>query len=111
MQDEELRSLDQPVTSLNQVSPRALDRSRLLAATIDAVTRAVREFHPAAVAALIEEFSRYDAHHGKPVSLLAGERRIDGVSRGITEDGQLRLETGQGIEAFAAAEISLRPRD
>ncbi len=111
MQADELRSIAQPATSLNQISSRSLDRSALLATAIDAVSRAIREFDIAAVPGLIQAFSRYDAYHDQPVSLLAGEQRIDGVSRGITDDGRLKLQTGQGIESFAPAEISLRPRD
>ena len=43
--------------------------------------------------------------------MLSGDERIRGINRGIAEDGQLRLETAQGIQLFSAAEISLRPGD
>ena len=112
MSADELAALDRPATSLSQALRNDLgedlDRSKLLVASIEAVTSAIRNFEIDAVAGLIDEFSDLDAYHQRKVEVISGEQRISGINRGIDEQGQLRLETAQGIELYAAAEISLR---
>ena len=116
MSAEELATLDRPATSLSQALGGSLggdldddlDRSKLLLASIEAVITAIRDFEIDAVTGLIDEFSDLDAYHQRNVEVISGEQRISGINRGIDEQGQLRLETAQGIELYAAAEISLR---
>ena len=120
MSAEELATLDRPATSLSQALRGSLggdldddvcddlDRSKLLVASIEAVIAAIRDFEIDAVARLIADFSDLDAYHQRNVEVISGERRISGINRGIDEQGQLRLETAQGIELHSAAEISLR---
>jgi BirA family biotin operon repressor/biotin-[acetyl-CoA-carboxylase] ligase len=116
MSAEELATLDRPATSLSEALRGDLDddvcddldRSILLVASIEAVISAIRDFEIDAVADLIDEFSDLDAYHQRNVEVISGEQRISGINRGIDEQGQLRLETTQGIELHAAAEISLR---
>jgi BirA family biotin operon repressor/biotin-[acetyl-CoA-carboxylase] ligase len=108
MSADELATLDRPATSLNQAMGDDLDRSKLLVATIEAVIAAIRDFEIDSVARLVADFSDLDAYHERIVEVISGEQRISGVNRGIDEQGQLRLETTQGIELHSAAEISLR---
>ena len=108
MQVDELDAIPQPATSLSQVSGRPLDRTLLLMHAIESVAVAIRAFEPAAVTALVDEFSRADAYHGATVEVLAGDDRRQGINLGISDDGRLRLQTVNGVELHAAAEISLR---
>lgn len=108
MDAEALAEIPQPVTSLHQISPASIDRTRVLIATIDAVIQSIRVFHPEDVIDLIREFQRFDAYHDQPVEVLSASKRITGINRGITDTGQLQLETESGIEIHSAAEISLQ---
>jgi len=108
MNADELAAIDGPATSLAQNLEAELDRSEILLTTLDAVIDAIRAFELDGTDELIEEFSRFDAFHEAPVEVISAERRIAGVNRGISTDGQLRLETEQGIELHSSAEISLR---
>lgn len=108
MSTEELTVLDRPVTSLGHHAESPLDRNDLLETSIEAVSSAIRAFDPVAVGSLIREFACFDAYHDARVEVISGASSIPGINRGIDERGQLRLETGQGIELHSAAEISLR---
>jgi BirA family biotin operon repressor/biotin-[acetyl-CoA-carboxylase] ligase len=108
MSDAELAKLDRPATSLSQALGVDLDRSQLLVATIETVITAIRDFEIEAAAGLSAEFADFDAYYQRRVEVVSGEQRIDGINRGIDEQGQLRLQTARGIELYAAAEISLR---
>jgi len=108
MPDEDLAAIAQPATSLDQVSSQPIDRSEVLTAAIDAVVRAIRDFDPLQAQTLIAEFEAYDAFHGHEVEVVSGQERIRGINRGISPDGQLQLETEQGLQLHSVAEISLR---
>jgi BirA family transcriptional regulator, biotin operon repressor / biotin---[acetyl-CoA-carboxylase] ligase len=45
------------------------------------------------------------------VNVLQGERSIEGIARGVSEDGSLLLETSQGLQRFVSGEVSLRARN
>ena len=108
LSDDELAALDRPATSLGHHLRATPDRSALLERSIEAVAGAIRDFDPIAVESLIREFACVDAYRDAPVEVISGGESIRGINRGIDERGQLRLETGQGIELHSAAEISLR---
>ncbi|MCP4471438.1 MAG: biotin--[acetyl-CoA-carboxylase] ligase [Gammaproteobacteria bacterium] len=108
MSADELAEIEAPATSLAQHLEAGLDRSEILLATFAAVVDAIRAFELDGIEQLIDDFSRFDAFHEAVVEVVSAERRIAGVNRGISADGQLRLETEQGIELHSSAEISLR---
>lgn len=108
MDDAELAALERPAISLRQRLGDGVDRCGLLQATIEAVVAALRAFEVDAAPTLAAEFADLDAYHGAEVEVLGAGRRRRGSNRGIDEFGQLRLETADGIELHAAAEISLR---
>ena len=108
MDYDELAEISQPATSIEQVAASHPDRSELLMKSIESVIESIRKFEPGAARDLVAEFARFDAFHGRPVEVIYGDNRISGINRGITESGQLQLETEQGIEIHSSAEISLR---
>lgn len=108
MDADELAEISQPATSLEQIAGSGIDRTQVLMASIDAVVDSIRAFESEAVQDLVREFERFDAFHGRPVEVVTADSRVAGINRGITVDGQLQLETEQGIEVHSAAEISLR---
>ena len=108
MSDAELAEIPQPAASLVQAARAGVDRTRVLMASIEMVIRSIREFDHSAVQELVAEFAQFDALHGHPIEVIAGDSRVRGINRGITPAGQLKLETEQGMEIHSAAEISLR---
>lgn len=108
MGHDELDGISQPATSLEQVATCHLDRSEVLMKSIESVIESIRLFEPGAAAELVDEFACFDAFHDRPVEVIHDDNRICGISRGITEAGQLKLETEGGIEVHSSAEISLR---
>jgi BirA family biotin operon repressor/biotin-[acetyl-CoA-carboxylase] ligase len=105
----ELAEIPQPATSLAQVATAEVDRTQVLTASIDRVIRSIRAFDHSEAQELIAEFTQLDVFHGHPIDVIAGDRRVRGINRGITPGGQLQIETEQGLEIHSAGEISLRP--
>ncbi len=57
------------------------------------------------------EWPTFDALEGEQVTILRGREQITGINRGIDNDGNLRLDTDHGIQAYNSGEVSLRPGD
>jgi BirA family biotin operon repressor/biotin-[acetyl-CoA-carboxylase] ligase len=107
-----LRQIDQPVTSLADMladSPGMPERNQLLAALLRELHGVLREFSANGFAAFRAEWESYHALHSQPVRLLLPDGAcVSGIARGVTEKGELELETEQGIRIFNAGEASLR---
>ncbi len=106
---DEIAAIAQPVTSLERQSEAVPDRGRVLDAAIESVVTAIRDFEPSQAPGLVEDFREYDALHGDEVEVISAGGRLVGINRGITVDGELKLETEDGVQLQHAAEISLRP--
>lgn len=105
--DADLDAIGQPAAGLEGAATRPIERSALLIFALDALLAELRGFDPGA-ADLAADFAALDAYRDREVEVVDGEQRIRGINRGIAADGRLRLETGNGLQTFSAAEISLR---
>jgi BirA family biotin operon repressor/biotin-[acetyl-CoA-carboxylase] ligase len=112
LQHQILRQIGQPVTSLAdmQVGESAVpERNHLLAVILLELDGVLREFAAHGFAALRAEWQNYHGMQGQPVQVLLPDgSRVDGIVRGVTEDGALELETMREIRRFNVGEVSLR---
>ncbi len=105
-------SIDQPWTSLNQVSNgQAIDRTQLAIHLIEHWKSALEEYEMTGLSGFVERWNRLDNFLGRSVKLLMGPREIYGVVKGIDQQGGVVLETESGLETFIGGEISLRKHD
>ncbi len=108
MTQEELDAIPQAATSLSLISEKKLKRQTILLAAIKVLTEAIHRFNESMIEPLMNEFAQYDAYSNQQVSVLYADDKIIGFNKGINTDGQLLLDTDQGVLSFSAAEISLR---
>lgn len=57
---------------------------------------------------LSEEYNRYLANKDKPVRVLDPKQPFEGTARGITDRGELLVETEHGVEKVSSGEVSVR---
>ena len=102
-----LESIDQPAIDLASV--KAIDQNALLGAILKHLADVLSGFEANGFVALRDEWLRYHAYENKPVRmLLPNGTDVQGVVRGVAEDGILLVETALGLQRFSAGEISLR---
>lgn len=107
--DEVVRQVDQPASSLAQLSPSLPERNRLFAALLRALVGVLDEFTAGGFAALQQEWQAGHAAQDRYVVVSSPDgRMLRGVARGVTVDGRLRLETELGEQLFSAGDVSLR---
>lgn len=106
----EAAAIDQPWVDLSEVCGDSVPaRNRLAAALIESLTAALSCYAGSGLAPFLGDWRRFDIYRGERVTLLSGERQIEGVLLGIDDQGCLLLDAPNGRQCFAAGEVSLRP--
>ncbi|MGF1752571.1 bifunctional biotin--[acetyl-CoA-carboxylase] ligase/biotin operon repressor BirA [Vibrio makurazakiensis] len=105
-------NIDQPWTSLTQVSPDPLpSRNTLAKSLIEALRSSLIDYEQNGMNEFVPRWNRLDNFLGRQVRLIIGPREIEGEVLGIDEQGAVVLKTEQGIQSFIGGEISLRKND
>jgi BirA family transcriptional regulator, biotin operon repressor / biotin---[acetyl-CoA-carboxylase] ligase len=110
-----VQRIDQPVSDLSQLTSVLPERNLLLATVLRELAIVLREFSAAGFAGLREEWEGYHLYQNKAVQLLLPDGKvIQGVVRGVNQDGALTVEIKSAasgnteMRIFHAGEISLR---
>ncbi len=103
-------SIDQPWTDAERVLGQALDRNRLLALIINQLLPMLEQFSKRGFAPFRDDWLCRDAFADQPICLQTQSLTIDGIERGVDDNGALLIETAQGLRAFHGGELSLRLR-
>ncbi len=100
------RQIDQPASALDEVCVTMPTRNQLLAAILRELARVLREFARGGFAASRADWERYHIHRDKPIRLrMADGSVVGGVARGVSDIGELCMETEQGMRFFNSGEV------
>lgn len=103
------QAIEQPAAALDQACTAPPDRNRLLAALLQELAKVLDEFASAGFAPLRTEWEQQHAYQNQPVQLhMPDGSVIGGIARGVTDSGELVLETVQGIRQFNSGEVGAR---
>ena len=106
------RQIANVATSVARQSGRQPEREAILADLLTALSRwySLLQEADGAVKIVAAWSSRSSYASGKLVRITNGDEILQGVTRGIEDDGALRLETAQGIQLIRAGDVtSVRP--
>lgn len=104
--DSLLSRLDQPACALDEICVPLPSRSQLLAILLQQLAQVLQEFARSGFAGFREEWQRYHRHQDRKVLMqLADGQALNGIARGVSDSGQLCLETGSGMRSFNSGEI------
>ena len=84
-------------------------RTELAAALVARLVPTLEEFGRSGFAPFADAWRAADALAAQPARVLHGEQAIDGVARGIDDDGAFVLEVAGQRQRFVAGDVSLRP--
>ena len=99
-------------TSVANESGRSPEREPILAALLNALARWYSLLQePDGAGKIVAAWSSRSSYaSGKLVQVTNGDETLQGLTRGIENDGALRLETAQGIQLIRAGDVtSVRP--
>src|SRR3990167_8263214 len=98
--------IDQPAGALDEVCRDMPTRNRLLAAVLQELAGTLRQFAQDGFAVFGDEWEHYHIHQNQPIQLrMADGSVVNGIARGVSRSGELRLETVQGVRQFNSGEV------
>ncbi len=103
--------IDQPASALNQVCANMPSRNQLLAGVLQAQVGVLDEFARTGFTTFRAEWQRYHAQQDRPIQLtMPNGDIINGIGRGVSTNGELHLETAQGMRSFHSGEVGVMQR-
>ena len=99
---------NQPVTDICDQLPIRLSRNHLCALLIFHLLSLLSTASGDNKTSILNEWRQYDCCHGKPGKLLLPDAEINGMLRGIDDQGHLLMETDGVIHHYLSGEVSLR---
>lgn len=107
--DEQRERIGQPVSDLASLDMPLPERNRVLAVSLKNLVAVLREFVERGFAPMRAEWEHYHVFQQTQVRLsLPDGSLFTGTALGVTDEGALRLASGQGEQVFHAGEVSLR---
>jgi BirA family biotin operon repressor/biotin-[acetyl-CoA-carboxylase] ligase len=101
--------IGQPASALDEICAAMPTRNQLLAVLLQELARVLQQFAQGGFAALREEWQRYHIHQDMPVRLQTADgQTVNGIARGVSDTGELCLETTQGMRRFNSGEVGAR---
>jgi len=98
--------IGQPACALDEVCAAMPTRNQLMAMLLLELARVLQQFAKSGFAAFREEWERYHFHQNRPIRLQMGDgQTVSGFARGVSDDGELCLETAQGMQCFNSGEV------
>jgi len=102
------RQIDQPASALDEVCRNMPTRNQLLAALLRELANVLRQFAQDGFAVWRAEWEQYHIYRDRTVKLrMADGSTVSGIARGISDIGELCLETEQGVRRFNSGEVGV----
>lgn len=101
------QTIDQPYIDLQSVTAKTVDRNILVARLQQSLLAGLEDFNRSGFLPFQQRFNQLDLFAGKQVQ-LSGTAEIQGICRGVDQQGALLIETATGLQAFYGGEMSLR---
>lgn len=101
------RQIDQPASALEEACAVMPTRNQLLAAALRELARVLQQFARQGFAALRSEWEQCHIYQNRPIQMVTADGQIvSGIARGVSDSGELHLETDQGIRNFNSGEVA-----
>lgn len=109
MSEEQGKGIDQPWSDLSDLVDMP-DKTALVIELQKQLKRDIQLFEREGLRAFKLRWQAADLFYGREIRLLMADNFVDGICRGVDEQGAVLLETAEGVQAFIGGEISLRAR-
>lgn len=103
-----ISDIDQAVCDLCGLSEKPLSRNHIVATLLSNVFEVLHDVQSGVSTHLIDEWRRFDRYSGREARLIMSDKKIEGVLKGVDDQGQLLMLVDGVLKKYTAGEISLR---
>ncbi|MES0874790.1 biotin--[acetyl-CoA-carboxylase] ligase [Sinimarinibacterium thermocellulolyticum] len=108
LRPEHASEVTQPWINLTELLAAPVARNALAADLLDALTTTLAAYPRTGFAGHAAHWPALDVSYERPVQVQLGERRIDGIARGVDDDGALLVDAAGTRHRLHSGEVSLR---
>ncbi|MDD6039527.1 MAG: biotin--[acetyl-CoA-carboxylase] ligase [bacterium] len=96
-------------TSMRLITGKTWNRARIVESVCEYFEQYYEIFmRTQDLSILMKEYNNYLVNRGKPVRVLDPKKEFDGQARGITDRGELLVDTWEGTRKVSSGEVSVR---
>jgi BirA family biotin operon repressor/biotin-[acetyl-CoA-carboxylase] ligase len=103
-----ISDIDQAVCDICNLSNKRLSRNYIVATLLSNVFEVLHDVQAGVSTKLIDEWRQFDHYRGREAKLVMSDKKIEGVLKGVDDQGQLLMLVDGVVERYTAGEISLR---
>jgi BirA family biotin operon repressor/biotin-[acetyl-CoA-carboxylase] ligase len=100
--------IDQPWTSLRDIAGKSFDRNVLVSSILNTLLDDIEAFNDTGFAPFAKRWQAKSALIGHDITLHIGKHHIEGKVIDVNANGQIVLNTADGVRTFSSGEASLR---
>lgn len=108
LSQQQLDDIDQPVIDMQRICGYPVSRNKLVAFVLNHLMDTLHQFEQYGFDLFRDQWQRYDALQNLAVEVNTGREVVQGIARGINEQGGLVVETMQGMTTFHGGDVSVR---
>lgn len=102
------QGIDQPVTSMEAILGRSIERNRFVAQLVCELFEVYEQFSSGGFSAFIDQWHDLDIYLNRRINLSLPAGVIQGISRGVNQNGSLQVEYNGQIYSYQSGELSIR---
>ncbi len=103
-----ISNIDQPVTDLCSLSDQRLSRNMIAATLLSNVFEILENIKHGVNSNLIDEWRQFDCYAEQKARLILPDEEIEGVLKGVDNQGSLLMSIDGKLKSYTSGEISLR---
>jgi len=101
-------SIEQAVTDICSLTDQRLSRNRIAAVILSNVFEILESLESGTNSNLLDEWRQIDCYAGRKARLILPDEEIEGVLKGVDNQGALLMSVDGKLKSYTSGEISLR---
>ena len=103
-----LANIDQAVTDISSLTEKRLSRNKIASTLLSNIFEILQDLQSGTSSNLLEEWCKYDQYVGRRAKLILPGKEIEGILKGVDNQGSLLMIVDGQLESYTSGEISLR---
>lgn len=103
-----LADIDKEVTDISTLTEKRLSRNKIASTLLSNIFEILQELQSGTNSSLLDEWRQYDQSVGRSAKLILPGKEIEGILKGVDNQGSLLMIVDGQQKSFTSGEVSLR---
>ncbi len=103
-----LYDINQAVTDICSLTEKRLSRNKIASTLLSNIFEILQDLQSGTSSSLLDEWREYDQSFGRKAKLILPGKEIEGILKGVDNQGSLLMMVDGQLKSFTSGEVSLR---